>query len=129
MIRLASSPAPHSNIARSPMFDIFRSRELPTMMARPTPAPAPVANSDSNEGPNASWREEHGHIPAADWDVLFQAIQTRLETCVSDALHQAAESAPHDRHAQTKKSVLECVEAMRQLQASLTLEREKSQTI
>lgn len=69
----------------------------------------------------------HGNISPADWDELFHAVQTRLENCVDDALDKGSDMPLNKRHAATKAAVLECVDAMRQLHASLTLERQEYQ--
>ena len=62
-------------------------------------------------------------ILPADWDALFQAVQTRLETCVGHALSHAQDFPLHERHAATYKAVLECVGDMRQLHTALIQER------
>lgn len=62
-------------------------------------------------------------IMPADWDVLFQAISTRLETCVGQALTHAQNLPQFEVHAATFQAVLECVANMRQLHTALIQER------
>ena len=93
-------------------------------MHRPIPAPEP--DPEPNPGPDAIKQFRDGIISATDWDELFHAVQVRLERCVSDALDKQPELALQDRHEVTKVAVLQCVEAMKQLHHSLTLERQQS---
>ncbi len=62
-------------------------------------------------------------IMPADWDALFQAVQTRIETCVSHALTHVQDLPLHERHAATCKAVLACVGDMRLLHNALIQER------
>lgn len=135
MIQLSNttSSTTSSNVSgvTQSMLDLFRikdARLLPTQnMHRPIPAPEP--NPEPNPAPDAGWEgsQPHDNISPADWDELFHAVQTRLEQCVDDALLGTPQLAPQDRHAVTKTAVLECVQAMTQLHASLTLERRQRQ--
>ena len=114
MIRLANSPAPHlTKVAQSLL-----------LMSR-------VGFADYGGGPHAAPASgmvqfQHDIMPA-DWDALFQAISTRLESCVSQALTHAQTLPLHERYADTYKTVLECVEDMRQLHKALMQERTAQQ--
>ena len=57
-----------------------------------------------------------------DWNALFRSITARLSACVGERLAQMPDLQPHDL-AQVRAVVLECVEAMSQLQLALTRER------
>ena len=124
MIRLANSPPPHVPTMSHSMLDLFRMKDSSHTMHRPIPAPEP--NPEPNPGPDAIFKS-HANISPEDWDVLFGAIQARLEHCVGDALSRSSELPPHDRHTLTKAAVLDCVGAMKQLHAALTLERQQWQ--
>ena len=66
-----------------------------------------------------------GRIHPTDWDAMFLAIQRRLEDCVGEAMLTISSTALNDRRVVTKAVVLECTQAMRQLQSALTAERFK----
>lgn len=128
MIRLANTPAPHVAIPAYSVLDLFGSKNMPPDIHRPIPSPEP--NPEPNPGPDAavqSTHDSHANIAQADWDALFRAVQVRLEQCVGNAIATSPELALHDRHEVTKAAVLECVEAMTQLHAALTLERQEWQ--
>ena len=110
MIRLANSPAPHLTKVAQSILHMSRSG-FPDYWPRPHVAPASGVVTLQPD------------IMPADWDALFQAIQTRLETCVSQALTHAQNLPLHEDHAATCKAVLECVEDMRQLHTALIQER------
>ncbi len=101
------------------------SSDMPNSMHRPIPAPEP--NPEPNPAPDAAWPNDHANIAPADWDQLFHAVQARLEDCVSDSLLRTPGLALRDKQAVTKTTVLECVEALKQLHAALTLERQQRQ--
>ena len=124
MIRLANAPTPHVTLAQS-LLDMLRVKNNPTYMHRPIPAPEP--SPEPNPEPDGALSARRAAISATDWDELFHAIQTRLEKCVSEALTKMPELPLHERHAVTQKTVLECVEAMRQLHADLIYERQLQQ--
>ena len=110
MIRLANSPAPHLTKMAQSILHMSRSG-FPDYGVRPCVAPA------------SGMVQFQPDIMPADWDALFQAIQTRLEACVSQALTHAQNLPFHEGHAATCKAVLECVEDMRQLHTALIQER------
>lgn len=124
MIRLANSPAPHVTTMAHSMPDLFRIKDASHTMHRPIPAPEP--SPEPNPGPDAI-RGNHTNILPEDWDVLFRAVQVRLERCVGDALPKTPQHELHDRHTVIKSAVLECVDAMKQLHAALTRERQQWQ--
>lgn len=101
---------------------------LPQLKTQPLhrPIPAPEPDPEPNPGPDAITRLSGGIISATDWDELFHAVQVRLEQCVSNALDKQPELALQHRHELTKVAVLQCVDAMKQLHQSLTLERQQS---
>lgn len=110
MIRLANSPALHLTKVAQSISHMPRSG-FPDDGVRPHVAPA------------SGMVQFQPDIMPADWDALFQAVQTRLETCVGHALSHAQNLPLHERHAATCKAVLECVEDMRQLHTALIQER------
>ena len=125
MIQLANTPMPHVALMESSVLGLFRSKGSSHLMYRPTsPTQLAPETSHMTDGMMSS---NHGNITPTDWDELFHAVQTRLENCVDDALNHAPELSPGKWHAATKTAVLECVDAMRQLHASLTLERQEYQ--
>ena len=106
MIRLANSSTPHLTKVAQSLLHMSLSG-FPDYGIRPyfTPASCMVKFQPD--------------IMPADWDVLFQAIQTRLETCVS----QAQNLPLFEVHTATFQAVLECVADMRQLHTALIQER------
>ena len=110
MIRLANSSTPHlTKVAQSLLHMSFSG--FADYGIRPYVAPA------------SGMVMFQPDIMPADWDVLFQAIQTRLETCVSQALTHAQNLPLFEVHAATFQAVLECVADMRQLHSALIQER------
>ena len=110
MIRLANSSTPHlTKVAQSLLHMSFSG--FPDYVICPYVAPASCMVKFQPD------------IMPADWDVLFQAIQTRLETCVSQALIHAQNLPLFEVHAATFQAVLECVADMRQLHSALIQER------
>ena len=126
MIQLAGAPTPHVAPTERSVLGLFRSKGASQLMSRLTPATQlePVVSPAV-----AAQASGHGNISPADWDELFHAIQARLENCIDNALDNAPELPLNERHAATKTTILECVDAMRQLHASLTLERQAYQKL
>lgn len=111
MIRLANSSIPHlTKVARSILH--MSTSGFPDYGIRPHVAPA------------SGMVKFQTDIMPADWDTLFQAVQTRLETCVSQALADAQKLPLHEGHAATFQAVLECVADMRHLHDALIHERQ-----
>lgn len=135
MISQADSLTPHVAQPAASVPGLFRSKGSRNNMYRPLPAAQPEALSHLKPGTSTGSRHEsshangHSNITHADWDELYHAIQVRLENCVNDAPDKPPQLPPNDRHAATKMVVLQCVDAMRQLHVSLTLEREAYQRL
>ena len=104
---------------------LFSARPYPDLTHRPIPAPEP--DPEPNPGPDAATCSGCGCIHPTDWDAMFLAIQRRLEDCVGEAMLTISSTALNDRRVVTKAVVLECTQAMRQLQSALTAERSKHQ--
>ena len=120
MIRLASFPPKPVTNGQQSVPDLHR------------PIPAPEPNPEPNPGPDGvapSMRSSHAsanHISDEDWDPLFQAVEDRLLAhCVDQALHQNSQLPLQDSLAMMKAAVLECVNDMKSLHASLKTERQK----
>ena len=114
MIRLFKSPASPATSANQSLLHLSR-QDPPGYVVRSSVAPA------------SSMVMSQPDIMADDWDALFQAVQTRLETCVHHASTHAQDLPLHERHAATFQAVLECVADMRYLHAALTQERQTQQ--
>ena len=125
MIRLANAPMPHITRMAHSVLDMFSVKSNTSNMHRPIPAPEP--DPEPNPAPDAGLIALRASIAPDDWDDLFHAIQTRLEGCVDEALSNGAELPLHVRQSFTKAAVLDCVASMRQLQASLAVERQAHQ--
>ena len=125
MIRLANAPIPHVTRMAHSVLQMFSIKSNTSNMHRPIPAPEP--NPEPNPAPDAGLIALRASIAPDDWDDLFHAIQTRLEGCVDEALSKGAELPLHVRQSLTKAAVLDCVASMRQLQASLAVERQAHQ--
>lgn len=63
-------------------------------------------------------------ISIEDWDLLFHSIQWRLSAAAGVQLASAPAPQADDRAAPIQATVLECISAMEQLHAALTLERQ-----
>lgn len=67
----------------------------------------------------------------ADWDVMFSAVQNRLQRSVGERLGQAPDVPPHSAELSAslvQAVVLDCVSALDQLHASLQQERSRRPT-
>ena len=125
MIRLANAPMPHVTRMAHSVLEMFSVKSSTSNMHRPIPAPEP--NPEPNPAPDAGLIALRSSIAPDDWDDLFHAIQARLEGCVDEALNKGAEQPIHVRQSLTNAAVLDCVASMRQLQASLAVERQVHQ--
>ncbi len=105
--------------------DLFRSHSSAQLTHRPIPAPEP--DPEPNPGPDAVACSGCGCIDPKDWDMMFLAIQERLEDCVKDAGLNFSDSELRERCVATETVVLECIQAMKQLQYALTAERDDRQ--
>lgn len=61
-------------------------------------------------------------IPFGDWDILFQAVQSRLRKTVGEHLASSPSLQADDAAAHLQVVVLDCVAAMEQLRTALTPE-------
>ena len=121
MIRLANMPMPHVTTTVRPVLDVFRASTMTGNMQCAAPTPAVIHRQ------SAAFKTQAAFISPADWNDLFLAVQTRLETCVGDNLKQAALLPLQDQKLMVKNAVLESVEALRHLHQSLLLERQSQQ--
>lgn len=111
MIRLANMPTPHITRVAQSVLLMSRSKDPLDKGALPQNA---LNSGTVMPAPD---------IQSVDWDVLFHAIQTRLEKCVKNALDHTQDLPLPDRHAAACQAVLECVEDMKQLHVALVQER------
>lgn len=65
-------------------------------------------------------------IAAADWDLMFSAIESRLRAAVGDRLAGVAEPGVGDLAGQVQVAVLDCISAMSLLHTALKNERESA---
>ena len=118
MIRLANMPTPHVITMAHSVLDMFRPINTLENMQCAAPAPEVIHRQ------GALLKTQGLFIVPADWDELFAAVQTRLENCVGDTLDHSSALPLQDQKSMVKKAVLECVDALRHLHYSLTLERQ-----
>ena len=117
MITMAQTPQQYApGTAHLPTDTRYTHKE---MSAPHRPIPAPEPDPEPNPAPDATGQAGRGHINCTDWDMLYRAVQARLEACVSDAQLRQPQLVLFDRHSVTKTAVLECVQAMTQLHAEL----------
>lgn len=121
MNRPAATPLTDKTSVEPAVMDFFRAHPHPHPMHRPIPAPEP--NPEPNPGPDAVACNGCGCIDPKDWDVMFLAIQERLEGCVKDAGLNFSDSELRERCKVTETVVLECIQAMKQLHSALNTER------
>jgi hypothetical protein len=70
-------------------------------------------------------------IPVDDWNVMFDAVRTRLMRTVGERLGELPEGPPHSAELSAslvQAVVLDCVSALDQLHAALTQERSQRPT-
>lgn len=140
MIRLASLPPKQVTDIRQSALDMPDSQNASPLSPQVTqpvmhrPIPAPEPNPEPNPGPDDGTPSKGishtvmNHISDADWDQLFHAVKARLlAQCVDEALHKNAQLALLDSLAMMKAAVLECVNDLTLLHASLKIERHKCQ--
>lgn len=121
----AQSPTPLKPL-RPLVLNTFEAQDSVTPLNRAVALPEP--NPQSSSAADAAMKDvpsSHNNISPADWDDLFLAVQERLRNCVDDTLLVAPELRPTERQAVMKTTVLQCIEAMQQLHAALTLERKR----
>ena len=121
MIRLANLPTPHVTTAAHSVLDLFRVNSMHENMQCAIPA------TDVIYRQGTAFKTQRPFISSADWDALFVAVQSRLETSVSEILNQAPVLPLQDQKSMVNKAVVECVEALRLLHTSLMIERQSLQ--
>ena len=121
MIRLANMPMPHVTTIAHSVLDLFRVNSTPENIQCATPV-AKVIHLQST-----ALKTQILFISPADWDDLFVAVQTRLENCVNGTSNSASTPPLQDQKSKVKKAVAECVDDLRHLHRSLTLERQSHQ--
>ncbi|WP_341919474.1 hypothetical protein [Polaromonas sp. YR568] len=94
------------------------------LLKAPRPSPVPPAAStglpwEADPGQGALCRLK---IPFEDWDLLFQAAQSRLSTAAGARLAPGSSPQAGDACAHLQAVVLDCVAAMEQLRTAVTLE-------
>lgn len=124
MIRLANMPVPHANTTAHSVFEMFRSCSTLQGTQRVVPASELACGQGLDQGQDATLSTDAPFISPKDWDDLFLAIQTRLDNCVGDTLNHTSVLPLQDQKLKVKKTVQECVEALRHLHQSVTLERQ-----
>jgi hypothetical protein len=128
MIQPTRVPTPNVTSEAQPLCDVTYGTELFDDVYRSTSAHD--SSSEYLAGSVAEFDPARLTIAPTDWDLLFHAIQVRLESCANEfgveveLQAQGRELVLQDRRATTRFAVLECVDAMKQLHASLTYERQ-----
>ena len=88
------------------------------------PIPAPEPDPEPNPGPDTINRDTLYSVTAADWHLLFQALQQRLERCAGSNTPEVPTIALHDpkyRHDRKdqlhawKAVVMQCAQDMKLL--------------
>ena len=115
MVHLASLLVhPVAGVAQS-MVTMFSAHGAANSLHRPIPAREP--NPEPNPEPDAAFGALPSCITSEDWYVLFHAVQVRLKQSV-DAPPACAPELPLPEPLQlVKQTVLECVQALAQLQS------------
>ena len=91
-----------------------------------SPDPGAVVPREAQTNAKVDVADGSSNILIDDWDALFFAIAARLSASVCEWPAQTPEPPPHDRAAQVRLTVLECVEAMNLLHTTLDSERRQS---
>lgn len=85
-----------------------------------TPAAATGLPGKADAGQGALCRVQ---LPLTDWDLLFQAVQSRLSTAAGARLASSPSPQADDARADFQAVVLDCVVALDQLRTAVTSER------
>lgn len=64
-------------------------------------------------------------VAIVDWDEMFSAVKERLSRTVGGPIETMTEAQVHDAEGRVRRNVLECVEALDQLQITLIAEIER----
>ncbi len=70
-------------------------------------------------------------MEVADWDVLFDAIETRLREAVGERLGSLPDTPTHSAHlaaSLVQATVLDCVDALNKLHAAIKHDRSQRPT-
>lgn len=73
--------------------------------------------------PDSTFRKAPPTIPPEDWDLLFLAVQSRLENCANTAPNRSPERSVELPLLATQTVVMECVHALEALHSALKLNR------
>lgn len=124
MIRLASSPEPHTTSSALTVLSLLRANRMNQEAHRNIPAPEP--DPEPNPAPDAALKPQACAVSQADWDILFDAVTERLKTITG---HAVAEPMPEHllgMAATLQETVWECVDSLNSLHVMLVREREQS---
>jgi hypothetical protein len=123
MIRLASSPEPHTVKPERTALDMFKAQNGVGHAHRNIPEQGPEPKPGPNPEPDAAISDEPSSIAPEDWGALFKAVTERLEACSGHAsLDEIPELGAEHHNGNTpdfQVSVRDCVDAMNLLRAAL----------
>jgi len=117
MIRLATSPQPHSAIASRSILGTFKVNNLTAIPPRTIPAPRPDPDPEPNPEPDSALHA--GDIAPADWDVLFDAVTARLQLCAGLSPLEPSQGQALGMTVSLQATVRDCVLSMNLLHAAL----------
>lgn len=123
MIRLATSPDPHTVNATRSVLTMFKRNSMTDPTHRSIPGPRP--NPEPNPEPDAELAARFPNISPADWDRLFDAVTERLQASAAPAPLEAVAQHPLGMTATLEETVSECVESLNRLHTMLTRERQQ----
>ncbi len=90
MIRLATSPTPHTVNNKGFVLDMLKAKSQADTTSHGIPGPDP--RPEPNPAPDTAAPPPQAAIDPADWDILFKAVTERLQTC----LHTSVVADKHD---------------------------------
>ena len=73
--------------------------------------------------PDSTFRKAPPGMPDEDWDLMFLAVQVRLENCAKTAPNRFPEKSPVLPPLATQQIVMECVHALQALHTALKQNR------
>ena len=121
MIRLATSPEPHTVSNARSVLALFKPSNMIATTHRSIPAPEP--DPEPNPAPDAAVNTQECGIDPSDWDVLFHAVTVRLQACTAPVPLEQLRDNTHGHElgmtASLQVTVLDCVESMNLLHAAL----------
>ena len=123
MIRLASSPEPHTMTSAVTALSQLRAIRMNDESHRDIPAPEP--DPEPNPEPDAALKAQACAISQADWDTLFDAVTERLQSSTGPAALQSIPEHLLGVVSTLQETVGECVESLNSLHAMLVREREQ----